>query len=565
MNDERKPGERDQQPHETTIESHDAPRPDKTLPSPPDEAKERELEKRHEQRIKEHKKRMGGDEHPAHGPHVEKKTIIFWVAVGVGILLLLALLAWIPRHIRNKKIKQEAATRAKQAPQVEVVQVQRAKQAGDLTIPGTTSPFTEANIYARANGYLRARYVDIGDHVRKGQLLALIDSPDLDAQVEQAREQLHQAESQLEQQQAQLDLTHVTVERWRVLVAKGVFSQQDGDQKETDYRAQQQNVAAAARNVEAFRDNLAHAIALQSYERVTAPFDGVITARNVDVGALISATGTGLGGGPNATPSPSSTAQPSGNSTGSNNTGSSGSSATLATPSTGESQGGQLFSEAEVDKLRILVSVPEGYAAGLRTGVAAALHVQELPGQTFFGTVARTTGSIDQNTRTMLTEIDYDNRDNRLMPGMYTVVSFTQEQGVAPLIVPGDAVALRQDRSVLAVIQNDTVHFAPVEIGRDFGPVVEILGGVQEGQYIASVITDDVREGARIQPKVLQQEGEAGGNTSGGSETEKTPASGPNQYGDQSITNQKTEATTQSGKKSGGSQQKSGGSSGGKP
>ncbi len=169
--------------------------------------------------------------------------------------------------------------------------MRRSSRPGELTVPGTTAPLTEAYLYARANGYLSKRYVDIGDHVKKGQLLALIDAPDLDEQVDQARQQLHQAEAQLVQQQAQLALAKVTWERWRVLVIKGVFSRQDGDQREANYNAQVAVVASEERNVESYRANLRRVVALQSYERITAPFDGVITQRNADVGALVGSSG----------------------------------------------------------------------------------------------------------------------------------------------------------------------------------------------------------------------------------------------------------------------------------
>ena len=237
-------------------------------------------------------------------------------------------------------------------------------------MPGTTSSLTEAYLYARANGYLRKRYVDIGDHVKKGQLLAVIDAPDLDQQVDQARQQLKQAEAQETQQQAQLALNRVTWERWRTLVAKGVFSRQDGDQRESDYNTQAAVVASAQRNVESYRANLNRVIALQSYERITAPFSGVVTQRNSDVGALVGASGAA-----SAQPMDSSQTPPTGGSAGvasSNTSGSSGSANQAASPTTGQAQGGALFGIAQIDKLRILISVPEGYASDLRPGYAGS-------------------------------------------------------------------------------------------------------------------------------------------------------------------------------------------------
>ena len=231
-----------------------------------------------------------------HVPHLPKtpvnKRILLFFVIGVVVLFLLVFfIGYLPRHSRNKEIAKKAGEQKNAVPVVQVQQVKRAQNAGGLVIPGTMTPLVEAYVYARSNGYITRRLVDIGDKVHKGQLLAVIDSPDLDQQVDQAREQVRQAESQLAQQKAQLALATVTVQRYRVLVAKGVFSKQDGDQRETDYQGQVANVAAAERNVEAFKANLRRTIALQSYEHVTAPFDGVVTQRNFDVGALVSAAG----------------------------------------------------------------------------------------------------------------------------------------------------------------------------------------------------------------------------------------------------------------------------------
>ena len=160
--------------------------------------------------------------------------LLLWVGVGVAVLLLIFFVGWLPHHEHAKKAEEAAKQREQDEPEVTVVELKRGHGTGELTVPGTTAPITEAYLYARANGYLKKRYVDIGDHVKKGQLMALLDAPDLDQQVEQARQQLRQAEATEAQQQAQLDLTRVTWERWRTLVAKGVFSRQDGDQSETD-------------------------------------------------------------------------------------------------------------------------------------------------------------------------------------------------------------------------------------------------------------------------------------------------------------------------------------------
>ncbi len=474
--------------------------------------------------------------------------LFLWVGVGVLVLLLIFFIGYLPHRAHSKKAQAAAKEREQDVPRVMVIQVKRTHAPGELTVPGTTAPLTEAYIYARANGYLKKRYVDIGDHVKKGQLLALIDAPDLDQQVDQARQQLRQAEADEAQQQAQLDLRRVTWERWRTLVAKGVFSRQDGDQRETDYRAQLATLASAQRNTESFRANLRRALAYQSYERVTSPFDGIVTQRNSDVGALVGSGGSAMPA-PNNSPNTSSSgSSTSGNS---NTSGSLGSVNDSATPSTGQSSGGALFAVAQVKTLRILVSVPEGYASSIITGMPALVYVQERTGKPINGTVTRSAHSLDENTRTMLTEVDLDNRNGNLYPGMYTVVSFVQVRGVSPITVPGDAIVVRQDRTMVAVVRAMKVQMVPVEIGRDYGPSVEILSGLNEGDHVITTVSDAVRQGVSVRPQQTSEPSEDNGRA-GAPQTSKTPNAGPNQYGDQSIVNQSSESTTSQGKKGSG-------------
>jgi multidrug efflux pump subunit AcrA (membrane-fusion protein) len=476
--------------------------------------------------------------------------ILLRVGIGFMVLLVIFLLGYMHRHAREKKIAELARQREQEEPKVEVVQVRRTHAPGQLTVPGTTSALTEAYLYARASGYLSKRYVDIGDHVKRGQLMALIDAPDLDQQVAQAREQLRQAEAQQTQQQAQLDLNRVTWERWRTLVARGVFSRQDGDQREADYKTQLASFASARRNVESLRANLERMIALQSYERVTAPFTGIVTERNSDIGALVQASGA-------AGPAPALSPQaPTGGSTsvaGANTNGSAGVPNQAATPPTGQAQGGPLFGIAQSHVLRILVSVPEGYAPEVHRGMPARVFVQERPGKPVNGKVTRTAGSIDQNTRTMVTEVDIANRDGRLFPGMYAVVSFVQVRGVPPLVIPGDAVVIRQDRPMVAIVRHQRIQMVPIEIGRDYGPVIEVLSGLHEGDLVVVTVTDAVQPGVKVRavqnPQVAQE------TVQGGAQDNQFPNSDPGQYGDQSIVNSNTESTNPSRKSGQGRQQ----------
>ncbi len=481
----------------------------------------------------------------------ESRKIFYWVAAGVVCIMLLALLAgFLPRHGQSKDSKKESA-RSEQDPEVEVVKVEHAKDSAGLVVPGTTIPLTQSSVYARANGYLKARFVDIGDHVRKGQLLAIIDAPDLDQQVDQAREQVRQANAQLDQQKTQLALTKITNDRYQALVARGVFSRQEGDQRQADFNAQQANVGSAARNVDAFQANLRRVIALQSYERVTAPFDGIVTQRNVDNGDLISTSGSAGGQAPNTmqTQSVSSGTTQSG---ATNTSGSSGNASNLATPSTGGGgNGGPLFTIAQANRLRILVSVPEGYAAMVKPGFHTQLHFQEFPNQVFQGDVSRNAGSIDQNTRTLLTEIQIDNSSGRLIPGMYAVVTFDTPKGEGPLVVSGDAIAIRKDQPTVAVIKDDKIQLTPVTIGRDYGPEVEIVSGLREGDVIASTFTDEIQEGRKV--KATQNKEAAEKAQQPPAAAKPQPPGGSTQYADPGITDQDMQGQNAKPQQKGGS------------
>jgi multidrug efflux pump subunit AcrA (membrane-fusion protein) len=463
-----------------------------------------------------------------------KRVLFISIAVVVVIFLLILFFGWLPREARKRetaeKVKEDTAT-----PTIEVLKVKRQQSNAGLVLPGTTTPLIESSVYARASGYLKKRYVDIGDHVHKGQLLAVIDAPDLDAQVAQAKQQLDQAVAQLAQQQTQLALTKVTTDRYQALVARGVFSRQDGDQAEANYQAQVANVAASERNVEAFRANLNRQIALQSYERITAPFDGIITQRNVESGDLISAQGSS-GGTPTVSMGSGASSSQSANA-GTNNYGASGSGPSLATPSTGTgTQGGALFTIAQSQRLRILVSVPEGYAVQIAPGQKAVLHFQEFPTAAFYGEVTRTAGAVDQNTRTMITEIQIDNKNGRILPGMFAVATFAGASGQGPLVVSGEAVAIRHDTPTVALIRDGKVHLQPVILGRDYGPEVEIAAGLHEGDLVAASVTDDVKEGIPVKAKLSQKAQQQAQQPPPGAKP--TPPGGSTQYGDPGIEDQ---------------------------
>jgi RND family efflux transporter MFP subunit len=336
-----------------------------------------------------------------------------------------------------------------------------------LDLPGNIEAITEAPILARADGYLQRRLVDIGDRVQAGQPLAEIAAPELDEQVrqlkaalQQAHDALDQAQANLTQGRANMELARITSERWSKVAAQGGVSKQENDQYQAQYQAQiagvqslEKAVAAQRSNVTQAEANVAHMNEVQGYRLVKAPFAGVITLRNVDVGALVSAGST------------------------------------------------LLFRIAQTGTMRTYVNVPQTNASTIRTGEKARLKVSNLPGREFAGTVARTANSLDPSSRTMLVEIQVPNADGALLPGMYAQVQLENAGKYAPLVVPGDALQVGADGTKIALLRPDnTVHFQLIEVGRDYGDKLEVLSGLSEGDTIIPKPSDAVREGVKVEP-----------------------------------------------------------------
>jgi RND family efflux transporter MFP subunit len=394
---------------------------------------------------------------------------LYWMApLALIALAALFLAGYIPHLSRNKELQNLTTEKKTSLPRVNVAAVRLAPAQNDLLLPGNITPLTEASLNARADGYLKKRYVDFGDHVKPGQLLAEIEAPELDQQVQQAQASLSQlqaalsrAEHQLTQSQANLQLAHVTVDRWQTLVDRGVVSKQEFDQHNADYQAQQAGVESASADVRAAQDNIRASQAnlerlrnLQSYEKITAPFSGIITARNLDVGALIGTNGN--------------------------------------TP---------LFRMAQVDVLRIIIDVPESDAPSMTVGQAAEVTVQELPGRKFDGKVTRTSNSLDANARTLMTEVQVNNRDGALLPNMFAQVRFLAVRTTPVTLVPGDALVVRSTGTLVAKLgAGNCVHFQPIEVGRDNGREVEAVSGVSGGDLVVLNPTDEVREGVAVEP-----------------------------------------------------------------
>jgi multidrug efflux pump subunit AcrA (membrane-fusion protein) len=401
-----------------------------------------------------------------------------WMLIAIAVALLLGLaVGLVPHYRRNKEVEREAEQKRNTPPTLNVIKARLSNPVDRLSLPGTISPIEEAAIFARAPGYIRVRKADMGDRVKRGQLLALIDAPDLDQQVDQARATLSQSQAALGQVKAQLNLATLTRDRFRVLVSKGVVARQDGDTQEANYQVAVANVESAENNIKANAANLDRLKKLQQYERVESPFDGIVTARNVDVGSLISASGSGQG-----TPS----------------------NLQLSSGSNSGAQSSELFRVAQTQRLRVFIGVPEAYVPFVKVGQDSELQTQARPQQQFHGKVTRTADSIDQNTRTLLTEVQVDNQGEALLPGMYVTVSLLNMRVKPPVIVPADSLITRAQGTAVAIVRGNTVHLQPVVVGRDYGAVTEIVSGIQEGDLVALTPSDNAREGARVQVKVTE-------------------------------------------------------------
>jgi multidrug efflux pump subunit AcrA (membrane-fusion protein) len=456
-----------------------------------------------------------------------RKRLFIALAFLAALIAAAFLAGYLPRKFTTQELDGAAAKRRVTPPIVNAAVVARAPSLSTAAFPGSITPITEAYIFARAAGYLKRRYVDIGDRVSAGQLLAEIDAPDLDQQVTQAQAALAQAEGQLGQAEATLlqlratrDLAAITWQRYEVLTKVGAVSRQAGDTQLTTSKTAEANVTAGEKNVVAAKEfvrsgkaTLDRLVTLQGYEKVTAPFAGIVTARNVDVGALISTTGSSQG------PSRPNQAGPS------------------DVPSSGE-----IFRVAQIERLRVLVSLPQSEASGIHVGQAAQVSVEELPNQQFPGQITRTSNALDAASRTLLTEVQVANPSGVLLPGMYTTVQFVTDRAVPPFLVPDASLVVEATGTTLALLQplsqkdlasaasegvDQTVlararivHFQKVQPGRDYGTTLEILDGLHGGESVVVNPGDAVKEGAIVQ--IADQTPASGSKTSDSKQAQST-------------------------------------------
>jgi RND family efflux transporter MFP subunit len=426
------------------------------------------------------------ESHPAAPPRRRRRALRL-ALLGLFGLAVLLVIGIVPRIQRHTELAEAVKATRSSALVVSVVKPTPGARTADFTLPGSIQAIQEAPIYSRVDGYLKRRLVDIGDRVKSGQVLAEIDTPDLDQQLAQARAAaaasdagLAQSRSGLQQARAALQHNRATTEyartnlaRWRALRDRNLVAQQDVDDRQIAFDSSQADVDAAQANVEslqssviaaqanvdASRANVQRLIELQAFQMVRAPFSGVITVRFVDAGALISA----------------------------------GSSSTT-TP---------MFRLAQTDDLRVFVNVPQTFMTSITVGMRVQVMVREFPKKPFEGVVANASGALDTASRTLLTEVRVRNAESTLRPGMYADVKLHLERDHPPLIIPTSALIIQATGPRVAVLgAEQKVRFQAVELGRDYGATVEIVRGIEPGDQVITSPPDGLSESSvvRIAP-----------------------------------------------------------------
>ena len=404
-----------------------------------------------------------------------RRPVIAFLAV-LALIVAVAIMAGVlPRLSRQKGLMAAATSLRTQKPVVIASAARLASSKDTIDLPGDLQAIVESPIFARADGYLKTRSVDIGDHVKTGQPMAELETPELDQQIVQAHATLAQAQASLKELQADIELSRanlnlakVTLDRWQRLADKGVVSKQDLDEKRADLGVKQAqadravaSLATAQETVRASDANLHRLEEMKSFARVTAPFDGVVTARNVDIGTLINA---GNGGASR-----------------------------------------EMFRVAKIQPLRIFVNVPQTYVEEIRDGEAAELRVQERPGEVFPARVTNISHSLDTNSRAMLVILETPNPGSLLYPGMYAQIRFPSAQRSArPLLrIPADALMIDKSGTRVAVVDGEhKVRIRSIIVSQDLGSEIEVISGLSVGEMVISNPSDAVQEGAEVEVKV---------------------------------------------------------------
>jgi RND family efflux transporter MFP subunit len=389
---------------------------------------------------------------PAPLPESRRAPWLSMVAAGVAILLGIVIYSGIHQRAAAQQ-RLGMATEHAAITTVNVVHPKPEAGSQEIVLPGYTQPFSDTPIYARTNGYLKRWYFDIGAHVEKGQLLAEIDTPEIDQQLDQARAELKTA-------QANEQLAAITAARWQNLLKTNSVSKQETDQAVSDLSAKQATVASMAANVHRLEQ-------LQSFEKIYAPFTGVITARNTDIGDLINA---GAGGPPQ-----------------------------------------ELFHMAAVDKLRVYVALPEVDLRAAQNGAKAALTLDEFPGETFEGIIVRNSDSIDLASRTLNVEVDVNNPGDRIKTGAYVFVHLklpdNEPHAADSLVIPANTLLFRSEGLRVGVVRNNRARLVPITIGRDYGSSVEVIAGLSPSDQVIVNPSDSLTTGTAVQVTAANRAG----------------------------------------------------------
>jgi RND family efflux transporter MFP subunit len=366
----------------------------------------------------------------------------------------------LPRLRREREVNSAAAEVAAALPRVTVAVASPKTSEAERVLPGNTLPLLEAALFPRATGYIKTRLVDIGDRVKAGQLLAVIDAPDLDDQLAQAKANLEQARANLKLNEANAVLAKTTLKRsqWVSRQGNGFVSQEELDQEQATVSTTEASVETAKASIQTNEATVKQLTDLQSFEKVSAPLPGVITARNIDPGDLVSANSTAR----------------------------------------------ELFHVMRTDVLRVFVNVPQVFSTGVKVGQDAVVYRREEPQKQYPGKVTRTANALDPNTRTLLTEVDVPNPDDALRPGMYLQVKIVYDREVIPLFIPAAALATRTGAPRVAVLDGQNrVHYSSVQLGRDYGAEIEVIVGLKAGETVVVHPGDDLPEGTAVEPVPL--------------------------------------------------------------
>jgi RND family efflux transporter MFP subunit len=378
----------------------------------------------------------------------------------VGLIALLAAIAVATFGILERRSHEAEVTQwtEQQAiPTVAVISPRVGEAAQRLVLPGTVQAWYEAPIYARVSGYLKNWHFDYGAHVKKGDVLAEIETPDLDAQLAAAQAKLNSARAVVKVREAEAQFAETTYQRWRDS-PKGVVSVQEQEAKEADYNSAKARLSAAVAEAAADQGDVDRLQTMADFKNITAPFDGIVTARETDIGALINA-GSGTGGG----------------------------------------SGPELFRVADLSKMRVYVQVPQQLSAGIKAGLTAELHLPQYPDKTFKATVATTSNAINPNARTLLVELHADNPDGELQPGAYAQVAFELPSNPNVVRIPTSALIFRERGTEVAIIApGDIVELKPITLGRNLGTEVEVVKGLAASDRVVNSPPDSLSTGDKV-------------------------------------------------------------------